>query len=108
MILGLIRETVEHCFMLCVKEKIACVNCLKNKNKNAALISKAIIQKGTPYFSVLGDEVINCANWKQLEIAIHLFIKTPVEKLTEYVRCENVRGEAIAKVHTKCIDGTAD
>ena len=32
----------------------------------------------------------------------------PVEKLIDYVKCEIVRDEATAKVHTKWCNGAAD
>lgn len=41
-ILRLKRVTVKRCLMLCVKEKIICVHCLKNKYKNAMLVSKTV------------------------------------------------------------------
>ena len=36
------KLTVKRCLMLCVKEKIICVNCLKNKYKNAMLVSQTV------------------------------------------------------------------
>lgn len=36
------KLTVKRCLMLCVKEKIICVSCLKNKYKNAMLVSKTV------------------------------------------------------------------
>ena len=56
-------------------------------------INKEINEEGTPYFGVVADEVTDCANWKQLGIEQKL-----VERLTEYVKCNNIGGETIANL----------
>ena len=38
-------------------------------------LNEEIIEEGIPYFSVLGDEVVDCVNWEQLEIAIRYVYK---------------------------------
>ena len=51
--------------------------------------------KKTPYFGVVADEVTDCASWEQLGIVI---TNKPVDRLIEYVKCDNMRGETIAKL----------
>ena len=107
--------------MLCPKVMIVFMNCFKSvkkkkKKKNATLnlkaiqnqllsrvrkcilvcINQEINEEKTPYFDVVADEVTDsdCASWEQLGIVI---INKPVERLIEYVKCDNIRGETIAK-----------
>ena len=42
------------------------------------------------------DEVIGSSNWEQLGI-VERYVKSsiPVEKLLEYVKCENIRGNTM-------------
>ena len=104
--------------MLCPKVMIVFMNCLKNvkKKENATLnlkaiqnqllsrvrkcilvcINQEINEEKTSYFGVVADEVTDsdCASWEQLGIVI---INKPVERLIEYVKCDNIREETIAK-----------
>ena len=62
-------------------------------------INKEINEGGTPYFGVLADEVTDCANWIQLGIVIRYdYQQKLVERLYEYVKCDNIRGETIANL----------
>ena len=45
------------------------------------------------------DEVTDCANWEQLGIVIrYAYQQKPVERLIEYVKCDNIRGKNIANL----------
>ena len=114
----LIKETLKSSLMLCPKVMIVFMNCLKNvkKKENATLnlkaiqnqllsrvrkcilvcINQEINEEKTSYFGVVADEVTDsdCASWEQLGIVI---INKPVERLIEYVKCDNIREETIAK-----------
>ena len=58
-------------------------------------INEELSDKKTPYFGVVADEVTDCASWEQLGIVI---TNKPVDRLIEYVKCDNMRGETIAKL----------
>lgn len=58
-------------------------------------INEELNDKKTPYFGVVADEVTDCASWEQLGIVI---TNKPVDRLIEYVKCDNMRGETIAKL----------
>ena len=106
------------------------VNCLKNVKKiiiikkKATLISKTIQnellsyvrkyilecinkktdEEGTPYFSVVADEVTDYGHWEQLRIVIrYVYQQKLVERLLEYVKCDNIRGETIDNLIIKSL-----
>ena len=65
---------------------------------------KEINEEGTPYFGVVADEVTDCANWEQLGIVIcYVYQQKPVERLMEYVKCDNIRDETIANLITESL-----
>ena len=81
----MISKTIQNELLSCVRKYILeCINIEIN-------------EEGTPYFGVVADEVTDCADWEQLGIIIHyVYQQKSVERLTEYVKCDNIRGETIA------------
>ena len=49
------------------------------------------------FYSLSAHEVTDVSNWEQLEVIVR-YTKDcrPVEKLLEYVRCEDIKGTSIA------------
>ena len=52
-----------------------------------------------PYYGISADEVTDCSNWEQLGILLR-YVKdsVAVEKLIEYVKCHNIKGNTITKL----------
>ena len=83
----LISKTIQNELLSCVQKNI--LEC----------IVKEINEEETPYFGVIADEVTDCAYWKQLGIVIcNVYQQQPVERVTEYVNRNNIRGENIANL----------
>ena len=83
----LISKTIQNELLSCVQKNI--LEC----------IIKEINEEETPYFGVIADEVTDCAYWKQLGIVIcNVYQQQPVERVTEYVNRNNIRGENIANL----------
>ena len=81
----MISKTIQNEFLSCVRKYILeCIN-------------KEINEEWTACFGVVADEVTDCADWEQLGIVIHyVYQQKSVERLIEYVKCDNIRGETIA------------
>ena len=48
---------------------------------------------------MVADERTDCANWEQLgKVIRYVYQQKPVERLIEYVKCGNIRGETIANL----------
>ena len=58
-------------------------------------------QIGGPYYGISANEVTDCSNWEQLGIELQ-YVKdsAAVEKLIEYVKCHNIKGNTIEKLIT--------
>ena len=104
--------------MLCAKVIIVFVNCLKNVKKCHANLknysewitklcpkiyprvwNKEAAEEGTPYFDVVAEKVTDFANREQLGILVrYVYQQKSVERLIEYVKCDNITGEAIANL----------
>ena len=67
-------------------------------------INKKTDEEGTPYFSVVADEVTDYGHWEQLRIVIrYVYQQKLVERLLEYVKCDNIRGETIDNLIIKSL-----
>lgn len=55
-------------------------------------------QSSGAFFCIIADEVTHCSTWEQPGIVLH-YCKgnTPVERLLEYMKCDEIMGEAIAE-----------
>lgn len=54
-------------------------------------------QESGPFYGISADEVTDCANWEQLGIVIRYIKRNrPVERLMEYVKCDDIKGATIA------------
>ena len=55
-------------------------------------------QAAGSYCDIIADEITDSSNWKQLGIVLR-YVKDnePLDKLLEYVKCEGIAGEEIAK-----------
>ena len=48
---------------------------------------------------MVANERTDCANWEQLgKVIRYVYQQKPVERLIEYVKCGNIRGETIANL----------
>lgn len=70
-------------------------------------IVKEVKQQGSgPYFGLIADEVTESANGEQLGIVIRYAKNNkPIERLLEYVKCDNIRGETIADLIIESVTG---
>lgn len=61
-------------------------------------------QDSGPYYGLIADEVTDCSNWEQLGVVVrYLKNDEPIERLVEYIKCENIRGETIAQHIIDCV-----
>ena len=77
-----LSKTTQNDLLLCIKEYIQheIVNEIKNQPEG-------------PFYDLSADDVTDVTNWEQLRVILH-YTKDcrPVEKLFEYVRCEDIKG----------------
>ena len=67
------------------------------------IIEQVMSQDSGPFYGLVADEVTDSANWEQLGIVVrYMKDNIPVEKLLEYVKCEDIRGETIADLIINC------
>ncbi|KAK3104654.1 hypothetical protein FSP39_007252 [Pinctada imbricata] len=57
-----------------------------------------------PYYSIQCDEVTDASNWEQLGLVVrYLKDGKPIERILEFIPCENVSGEAICDAIISCL-----
>ena len=80
-----LSKTTQNDLLLCIKEYIQheIVKEIKNQPKG-------------PFYGLSADEVTDVSNWEQLGVIVrYTKDRRPVEKLLEYVRCEDIKGTSI-------------
>nr|XP_054760699.1 52 kDa repressor of the inhibitor of the protein kinase-like [Lytechinus pictus] len=61
-------------------------------------------QGSGPFYGLVADEVTDVSNWEQLGVIVrYLKDDVPVERLLEYVKCEDITGKSIADYIIKCV-----
>ena len=71
-----------------------------------AQIVKDVAEQSVPsVYGISADEVTDSANWEQLGVVIR-YIENgqPVERLLQYIQCESITGENIAKSIIECLN----
>ena len=81
-----LSKTIQNDLLLCMKEYI--------QHEIAKEIKK---QPEGLFYGLSADEITDALNWEQLGVIVR-YTKDcrPVEKLLEYVRCEDIKGMSIA------------
>jgi len=70
--------------ILCIKEYL-----------QSEIVQELKAQAIGPYFGIQCDEVTDSSNWEQLGIVRYVKNFTPVERLLQFVACENITGEEL-------------
>ena len=83
-----ISKTTQNDLLDCIKDFI-----------QGEIVNEVKQQEIGPYYGLMADEVTDSANWEQLGIVVR-YVKDnkPIERLLEYVKCDNIRGETIAEL----------
>ena len=81
-----VSKTSQNEFLLCIKE-----------NSQNTIVSEIKEQDEGPYYGIQVDEVTDSSTWEQLGLVVRYWSKDgkPVERLLEFIACEEITGEAI-------------
>ena len=81
-----LSKTTQNDLLLCIKEYI-----------QHEIVKEIKKQPEGPFYGLSADEVTDVSNWEQLGVIVS-YTKDfrPVEKLLEYVHCEDIKGTSIA------------
>lgn len=78
--------------------------CVKQFIQNC-IVTEVNQQPIGPYLGYQCDEVTDSSNWEQLGIVLRYTVDNkPVERLLEFVQCDQITGEAICNKHCKVVD----
>ena len=81
-----LSKTTQNDLLLCIKEYI-----------QQEIVKEIKNQSEGPFFGLSADEVTDVSNWEQLGVVVpYLKNSKPVEKLLEYVDCDDIKGRSIA------------
>lgn len=80
------------------------LDCIKNFIQDK-IVEEIKSQAFGEIYGLSADEVTDSANWAQLGIVVrYVRDNAPVERLLEYVKCGNIRGETIANLIIECLE----